>query len=70
LFSAATEYPPLRATPHRRILPVALLTDETALFLGEAHEFLVLLALFKQLPTLAIQSLDFTFEVLDLFIRS
>jgi hypothetical protein len=35
---AATEHPPLRATPHRRVLPVTLLADETALLLGEAHE--------------------------------
>jgi hypothetical protein len=43
----ATEYPPLRATPHRRVLPVTLLADETVLFIGEAHEFSVLLAPFE-----------------------
>jgi len=38
LVVTTTEHPPLRATPYGRILPVALLADETALLLGEAHE--------------------------------
>jgi hypothetical protein len=48
-------YPPLRATPHGRVLPVTLLANGTALLLGEAHEFLVLPALFEQLTAFAIQ---------------
>ena len=54
----ATEHPPPRATPHRRVLPVTLLADETALLLGETHEFLVLLALFEQLQALVMQAFD------------
>jgi len=65
-----TEHPPLRATPYRRALPIAVLAGETALLLSEADEFLILLALFEQLPSFAIQPLDLSFEVFDLFIRS
>ena len=70
LILVTSQHPPLRATPHRRVLPVTLLTDETALLLGETDEFLILLALLEQLPSLAIQPLDLSFKIFDLFIRS